>query len=204
MKNARGHILLLHQKGSSPLGLQPVNKCYFLRNHISCFQEIFFSRGLISSSEELLEIQGIHTGPSEIHVVSWRFGDSIASSGFSVVGISEFWDGNGFLGRGIAPAGWREMRTLLSIFPNPKHPENILQPSRKHITGFQKTLPTLQKTSSKVFRKNLSPSKKYLSSLSRKHLSKVSSNPILSLQKANYKHPEIHLAPITKNHDSKI
>lgn len=34
-------------------------------------------------------------------------------------------------GKGIAPAGWREMRTLLSIFPNPKHPENILQPSRK-------------------------------------------------------------------------
>lgn len=58
-------------------------------------------------------------------------------------------------GKGVAPAGWREMRTLLSIFPNPKHPENISQPSRKHITGFQKTLPTLQKTSSKVFRKNL-------------------------------------------------
>ena len=88
-------------------------------------------------------------------------------------------------GKGVAPAGWREMRTLLSIFPNPKHPENILQPSRKHITGFLKTLPTLQKTYSKVFRKNLSPSKKYLSSLQ-----KTSSK---SFQQSYSKSPESKL-----------
>lgn len=151
MKNARGHILLLHQKGSSPLGLQPLNKCYFQK---SSLQKEFQS--LLDSQEcRIFGIQGVVVGDSEFLVCKW---------------VS---------GKGIAPAGWREMRTLLSIFPNPKvfrknhstlqkvsfpPPENIFQVSRKHLPNPQKVSFTPQKASSKV-----------------------SSNPILSLQKANYK-----------------
>ena len=164
-----------------------------------------FFRGIIGDSGNsyrvfgnsccFLEILGIHT----------------ASSGFSVVGISEFWDGKGFLGRGLLRPDGEKCEPSSLYFPVPSiqktyysPPENISQVSRKHFQPSRKHLPNFQKTSSKVFRKYLSPSKKYLSSLPRKHLSKVSSNPILSLQKANYKHPEIHLVPIAKNHDSKI
>ena len=70
--------------------------------------------------------------------------------------------------------------------------------------SLQKESFTLQKVFFKSPENIFQTSRKYLSSLPRKHLSKVSSNPILSLQKANYKHPEIHLVPIAKNHDSKI
>lgn len=176
MKNARGHILLLHQKGSSPLGLQPLNKCYFQK---SSLQKEFQS--LLDSQEcRIFGIQGIVVGDSEFLVCKW---------------VS---------GKGIAPAGWREMRTLLSIFPNPKvsrkhfstpkkasfiPPGIIFQPSKKYLSHLKKT--------------SFIPSQKHLPN-PQKVSSKVSSNPILSLQKTNYKHPEIHLIPITKNHDSKI
>ena len=186
MKNARGCILLLHQKGSSPLGLQPLNKYCFLRNHVLACRKYSFQGDLIGSSEELLEIQGIHTGSSGIHVVSWRFGDSIASSGFSVVGISEFWDGNGFLGSGLLRPDGEKCEPSSLYFPIPKHPENILQPSRKHITGFLKTLPTLQKTSSKVFRKNLT----FIQKVSFKSPQKVS---FKSFQQSYSKSPESKL-----------
>lgn len=69
-------------------------------------------------------------------------------------------------GKGVAPAGWREMRTLLSIFPNPKHPENILQPSRKHLPKFSESIfhppesvsQSLQKASFKSFQQSYSKS----------------------------------------------
>ena len=117
MKNARGHILLLHQKGSSPLGLQPLNKCYFQK---SSLQKEFQS--LLDSQEcRIFGIQGVVVGGSEFLMCKW---------------VS---------GKGIAPAGWREMRTLLSIFPNPKHPENTLQVSRKYLPNIQNPFQSLRK-----------------------------------------------------------
>ena len=100
-------------------------------------------------------------------------------------------------GKGVAPTGWREMRTLLSIFPNPKHPENILQPSRKHITGFQKTHYSPPENILQTSRKNLLS----LQKVSFKSPQKAS---FKSFQQSYSKSPEIHLVPIAKNHDSKI
>ena len=129
MKNARGHILLLHQKGSSPLGLQPLNKCCFQK---SSLQKEFQS--LLDSQEcRIFGIQGIVVGDSKIWVCKW---------------VS---------GKGIAPAGWREMRTLLSIFPNPKvsrkhlskSPESIFHPFPK--TSFKSPESIFQKFPAALF-----------------------------------------------------
>lgn len=154
MKNARGHILLLHQKGSSPLGLQPLNKCYFQK---SSLQKDFQS--LLDSQEfRIFGIQGIVVGDSEIWVCKW---------------VS---------GKGIAPAGWREMRTFLSIFPNPKVSRKHFQVSRKHLSSLPKN----------IFQ------------ISKKHLSPPPESIFQSLQQPYSKSPENKLQasrnPFNPNH----
>ena len=150
-----------------------------------------------------MEIQGIHTGSSGIHVVSWRFGDSIASSGFSVVGISEFWDGNGFLGRGLLRPNGEKCEPSSLYFPIPSiqktyysPPENISQVSRKHFQPYRKRLP---KSSERIFhppksifqvsRKHITNLKNLFSNIQETHPNPPE-NVFQSLQKVSSEYPE--------------
>lgn len=180
MKNARGHILLLHQKGSSPLGLQPVNKCYFQKSSLqrefqslldaesSGFRELllgirnswcvngFLGRGLLRPDGEKCE-------PSSLYFPIPKPTESIFQSSKKHLSKS--------------PG---------SIF-NP--PKSIIQPSKKYLSSLQET--------------SFIPSQKYLSHL-KKASFKSPESIFKSFQQPYSKSPESKLQasrnPFNPNH----
>ena len=138
MKNARGHILLLHQKGSSPLGLQPLNKYCFLRNHVLACRKYSFQGNW-----------------SVLQRNYWRFREFILGLREFMLFLGDSWillllqDSQlfGFRNSGMEKGFWEGgCSGRMERNANPPLYISQSQASRKHITGFQKTLPTLQKT----------------------------------------------------------